>query len=234
MNTTRIMGLIQTKTVSFLLATVVVLILGVMTTNGATAKEFSKPAYTSIKTRTQAQSDLCFVGGGTTSVSTSNGSTTTTCEGGKQDGMECVNTERMTSCDMPQTWGLGDSLLGAVIVDSVAIAPEPATSPEDPYVDVVPVSDPAVAPEPISTPEGEDKGIDPGVVSEEAPEVAPEPTATPEDAGPVIDNGAVIEEAPAVNPGTEGEATSTGKGPFVEVVVGDSGALLAPVDEEQQ
>jgi hypothetical protein len=98
----------------------------------AVAKEFSKPAYTSIKTRVQAQGDLCFVGGGTSSVSTENGVSTTSCEGGKQDGMTCTNTTSMTSCSMPRVVPSGPTFDDSV-AGPTEVAPE-STEPLAPEV----------------------------------------------------------------------------------------------------
>jgi hypothetical protein len=237
MNTTRMAGTIQTVTASFLMAAAVVLFLGLMIPNVAAAKEFSKPAYTSIKTRVQGQSDLCWAGGGTTTVTTANGSSSTSCEGGKQDGMTCTNTSSMTSCDMPERRVLEGSKLAEVIAGSSLIGSEPAVAPEgeNSGIDQGAVSEeaPAVAPEPTSTPE-DAMGIDQGAVTEEAPEVAPEPTGTPEGDTTIIDDGALTDEPLAVDPGTEGDAPSSGKELNVDVVLGDGSALPALEIDEQQ
>ena len=236
MNTTRIKGLIQKATISFLFATAVVLLLGAITPNEAAAWT-RKANGVSVKDRVQAQSDLCWAGGGTATVGSGvfRGISTTTCNGGVHDGQKCVNTKTKTTCTQTRTVLIGDSELGQAITDGLAIAPEPATSPEDTYVDEAPVTDPAVAPEPIAPPEEDaGNGIDQDVVTEDEPAVAPEPTSVPEDSSTGMDQGAVIEEAPAVNPGTEGGAPATDKGGVLDVVVGDGGAVIAPDVDEQQ
>jgi hypothetical protein len=238
MNTTRMMGTIRTATVSFLLALAVVLFLGVMTAHEAAARDFSAQASTSIGTRTQAQSDLCTVGGGETGVSTSStGTTLTQCVGGESNGMTCLNSAKYTSCHMPRLLPPGDSQVGEIPVAGVALAPESTTPESDDTngIDQAPVFDDAtsVAPEPTASPENDDAGTDQGVVAEEETEVAPEPTASPENDTKDAVQGVVTDEPLAVDPGTEGDASSKGDGPYVDVLAGDGGTILDLTVDEQ-
>jgi hypothetical protein len=237
MNTTRMTGTIKTATVSFLLALAVVLSLGVMTAHEAAARDFSLKASTSVGTRTQAQSDLCTIGGGETGVSTSStGSTLTQCVGGDSNGMTCLNSANYTSCHMPRLLPPGDSHPGEIPVAGVALDPESTTSESDDTneIDQAPViaDAPSVAPEPTASPENDTAGIGQDVVAEESTEVAPEPTAAPENDNETV-QGVVTDEPLAVDPGTEGDASSKDGGPYVDVLVGDGGTILdATVDEQ--
>jgi len=93
------------------MAVIVALVLGSM--QGAAVGAWKAQAHTSIGVRTQAQSDLCFVSGGTFSSSTNPfGSTTTTCTGGKNE-QQCVNTTKTTTCNplyIPPPPSPGDGL----------------------------------------------------------------------------------------------------------------------------
>lgn len=136
-------GTTWTARISWLLMAAAVLVLIVMTAETAAAEKkvfVQKANGVSIKDRTQAQSDLCWVGGGTSEVTpTVNGKpndhTHTTCHGGQYDGMECINTKNNTWCSMPRTQpvdpGLGDGRIAEGTVDAVQVASQPAITPQD-------------------------------------------------------------------------------------------------------
>jgi hypothetical protein len=239
MNRIRMMGLIQKAAISLVVASVVVLFLGTVSPVGAEPYKFTRNAKgVSVGDRVQGQTDLCFAGGGTTTVSSGlfRGITSTSCSGGTQDGMKCTNTQNSTTCSMPRTTILSGSKLGEVLATNWTGSLAPAIAPADdaPAVDQGTVNEdvPVVAPEPTATPA--ETGVDPGesAATEEAPVVAPEPTATPEDTVPVIDDGALADETLAVDPGSDGGAPTSGKGNVVDVSKVDDSQVLLPIDEQ--
>jgi hypothetical protein len=238
MNTTRMTETIQTATASFLVALAVVLFLGVMTAQEAAARDLSAKVTTTIGNRTQAQSDLCMVGGGETGVSTSSsGTTLTQCVGGESNGMTCLNSAQYTSCHMPRLQPSGDSHPDEIPVAGVALAPETTTPDSDDSngIDEAPVIDdvPSVTPEPTASPDNDDAGIGQGVVAEEPTDVAPEPTASPENGGKDTVQGVVTDEPLTVDPGTGDDTSSKGDGHYVEVLAGDGGTILDLTVDEQ-
>lgn len=105
----------------------------------------------SVKDHTQAQSDLCWAGGGTIEVTPTQvngkptGGTHTTCHGGQHDGTERINTKKNTWCSMPRTQpvdpGLGDGRIDEGTVGGTQLESHPAIAPQD----VAAGRDPAVA-----------------------------------------------------------------------------------------
>lgn len=127
------------KVVRFVLAAAAVLAVFMMTAEMAAAepRQFIQKANgVSIKERTQAQSNLCSVSGGTIDVTPAQwngqptGGTHTTCHGGEQHGMECINAKNNTWCSRPRTQpvdpGPGD---GRISAEGTATTMQPESQP---------------------------------------------------------------------------------------------------------
>ena len=63
-----------------------------------------KPKPPSVAERTEAQRELCKIGGGTQAVLDGpNGGNITECKGGDSDGWTCINTKKASRCAMQRT-----------------------------------------------------------------------------------------------------------------------------------
>jgi len=82
-----------------LLALAVAVVLGASLAPSADASKGGKNTVASVSKRVQAQKDMCeIVGGGTLKVVKRPGGTTTTCNGGVQDGRVCTYTSKKSRC----------------------------------------------------------------------------------------------------------------------------------------
>jgi hypothetical protein len=138
---------------------------------------------------------------------------------------------------MPRVQPPGDSQFGEIPVAGLALGPESSTPESDNTsgIDQAPLVDdtPSIAPELTASPENDTAGIGQDVIVEEPADVAPEPTATPENDTKDTVQGVVTDDPLAVDPGTEGDASPKGDGPYVDVLVGDGGTVLDLTVDEQ-
>lgn len=121
-----------------LLAAAAVLAVFMMTAEMAAAepRQFIQKANgVSIKERTQAQRDLCSVSGGMIDVTPAQwngqptGGTHTTCHGGEQNGMECINAKNNTWCSMPRTKPVDPGPDDGRIAEGTATTMQPESQP---------------------------------------------------------------------------------------------------------